>query len=168
MNTGGLGHGLSISVGMALAGKKDNRSYRVFTLLGDGELAEGSNWEAAMTASHYELDNLVAIIDRNRLQITDSTERVMSTEPLVQKWEAFGWKTIEVDGHDFDELTKTLERAPLTKGQPTMVVANTTKGKGISFMEDVLKWHHGVPSDEEYEQAMNELATKRAALDAVG
>jgi len=168
MNTGGLGHGLSISVGMAIAGKKDNKDYRVFTLLGDGELAEGSNWEAAMTASHYQLDNLVAIIDRNKLQITASTDKVMDTEPLVQKWEAFGWKTIEVDGHDYDKLTEVIGGAPHEKGKPTMVVANTTKGKGISFMEDVLKWHHGVPSDEEYEQAMDELATKKEALHAVG
>lgn len=155
-NTGALGHGLPICVGMALAGKMDDADYRVYTLLGDGELAEGSNWEAAMAAGHYKLDNLTAIIDHNTLQITGRTRDVMCSEPLAEKWASFGWAVRSVDGHDFAELTEAL-REPLEKGKPSMIIANTVKGKGVSFMEDVGKWHHGVPSDGEYEQAMAEL-----------
>lgn len=155
-NTGALGHGLPICVGMAKAGKMDNADYRVYTLLGDGELAEGSNWEAAMTASHYELDNLTAIIDCNTLQITGRTGDVMNNEPLDAKWEAFGWAVRRVDGHDLAALTEAIQ-APLEAGKPSIIIANTTKGKGVSFMEDVGKWHHGVPSDEEFAQANLEL-----------
>src|SRR6516162_7534729 len=144
MNTGALGHGLSISVGMALAGKLDAAPYRVFTLLGDGELAEGSNWEAAMAAAHYDLDNLTAIIDHNTLQITGRTRDVLSNEPLGEKFEAFGWAVRTVDGHDFAELTSVLT-TPAEPGKPTCIIANTRKGRGVSFMEDVAKWHHGVP-----------------------
>lgn len=155
-NTGGLGHGLPICVGAALGAKMDEKDFRVFTLLGDGELAEGSNWEAAMAASHYQLDNLTAVIDHNTLQITGRTKDVMNTEPLAEKWEAFGWAVRRIDGHDFGALTWALE-APLEKGKPSMIIADTVKGRGVSFMEDVGKWHHGVPSDSEYAQAIAEL-----------
>lgn len=151
-NTGGLGHGLPICVGTALAGKMDKKDYRVFTLLGDGELAEGSNWEAAMAAAHYKLDNLTAIIDCNTLQIAGRTADVMNSEPLVEKWEAFGWAVRRIDGHDIAALTDAL-KAPLEAGKPSMIIANTIKGKGVDFMEDVGKWHHGVPSDEEFARA---------------
>jgi len=164
-NTGALGHGLAIASGMALAAKMDNKSYRVFTLLGDGELAEGSNWEAAMMISHYNLDNLIAIVDRNTLQITDRTLNVMSSEPLAAKFQAFGWSVKEVGGHDFEALSNTLNRIPYEKGKPNLIIANTTKGKGISFMEDVLKWHHGVPNDEQYEIAQKELEQKVLNID---
>ena len=155
-NTGALGHGLPLSVGMALAGKMDGASYRVFTLLGDGELAEGSNWEAALAAGHYDLDNLIAIIDHNTLQITGHTRDVMSNEPLDEKFAAFGWAVRRVHGHNFGELTEAL-KAPLETGKPGVVIADTTKGKGVSFMENIGKWHHGVPSDEEYAQALAEI-----------
>ena len=155
-NTGALGHGLPISVGMALAGKLDERPYRVFTLLGDGELAEGSNWEAAMSAAHYNLDNLTAIIDCNTLQITGRTRQVMNNEPLDEKFAAFGWGVREVDGHDFHALTEALS-TPVETGKPSAVIAHTVKGRGVSFMEDVGKWHHGVPSEAELDQALAEL-----------
>jgi transketolase len=156
MNTGALGHGLPISVGLALAAKMDGTSYRVLTLLGDGELAEGSNWEAAMAASHHELDNLTAILDHNTLQITGRTRDVCSNEPIDEKFRAFGWNLRSVDGHDIMQLTEELTAAPQS-GQPTCIIANTIKGKGVSFMEDVTKWHHGVPGDSEYAQAIDEL-----------
>lgn len=160
MNTGGLGHGLSISVGMALAGKLDEAPYRVFTLLGDGELAEGSNWEAAMCGAHYGLDNLTAIIDHNTLQITGATRDVCSNEPLDEKFASFGWEVVSIDGHDIAQLTNALS-APAVAGKPTCVIANTVKGRGVSFMEGVVKWHHGVPSEDEYAAAMNELEAAR-------
>ncbi len=163
MNTGALGHGLSICVGMALAGKMDNAPYRVFTLLGDGELAEGSNWEAAMAAAHYKLDNLTAIIDRNTLQITGRTRDVCSSEPLDEKFHAFGWAVRAADGHDFAALTKALTDPP-EPGKPTCVIANTVKGRGVSFMEDVVKWHHSVPSEAEWKQALGELDAAEAKL----
>lgn len=163
MNTGALGHGLPISVGMALAGKLDEASYRVFTLLGDGEMAEGSNWEAAMAAAHYKLDNLTAILDHNTLQITGRTRDVCCNEPLDEKFAAFGWHVRLVDGHDLAELTEALTNAP-GSGQPTIVIANTTKGKGVSFMEDVVKWHHGVPSEVEFATAIGELERAESAL----
>jgi transketolase len=163
MNTGALGHGLSISVGLALAGKLDAASYRVFTLLGDGELAEGSNWEAAMAAAHYRLNNLTAIVDHNTLQITGRTRDVCSNEPIDAKFRAFGWHLRCCDGHDFSELTRALTEPPLTS-QPTCVIANTVKGRGISFMEHVVRWHHGVPNEEEYELALHELQQVEAEL----
>ncbi|WP_020533302.1 transketolase [Flexithrix dorotheae] len=166
-NTGALGHGLSISAGVALAGKMDKKDYKVFTLLGDGELAEGSNWEAAMIAAQYKLDNLIAIVDRNTLQITDRTRHVCNTEPLAEKFKAFGWAVKEVDGHHLEELKETFLSTPYEKGKPNLVIANTTKGKGISFMEDVLKWHHGVPSDEEFEKCMEELEKLTKTLEIV-
>lgn len=164
-NTGALGHGLSISVGNALAAKMDNNNYRVFTLLGDGELPEGSNWEAALSASHYKLDNLCAIIDLNTLQITGPTADVMNTEPLDKKWESFGWAVKQVDGHDLQMLKDTFDAVPLTTGKPTVIIARTVKGKGISYMENELKWHHGVPSQEQYRNAIEELDEAMAALD---
>ena len=163
MNTGALGHGLPICVGLALAGKMDGADYRVFTLLGDGELAEGSNWEAAMAAAHYKLDNLTAILDHNTLQITGRTRDVCSNEPLDEKFRAFGWAVRSVNGHDFAELTDALQK-PAMAGKPTCVIANTRKGRGISFMEDVGKWHHGVPSEQEFKQAMQDLDAAEAKL----
>jgi transketolase len=163
MNTGALGHGLSISVGLALAGKLDAASYRVFTLLGDGELAEGSNWEAAMAAAHYRLDNLTAILDHNTLQITGHTRDVCSNAPVDEKFCAFGWNVRIVDGHDVAALGETLNSAP-EAGQPTFVIANTVKGRGVSFMENVAKWHHGVPSESEYQRALAELERVEAEL----
>jgi transketolase len=163
MNTGALGHGLPICVGLALAGKMDAAPYRVFTLLGDGELAEGSNWEAAMAAAHYELDNLTAIVDHNTLQITGHTRDVCSNEPIDEKFRAFGWEVRDVDGHDFAALTDAFTRAP-EAGKPTCIIANTVKGRGVSFMEHVVKWHHGVPGDEEYKQALAELERAEAEL----
>jgi len=163
-NTGALGHGLPICTGMAIGGKLDAANFRVFTLLGDGELAEGSNWEALMTASHYRLDNLTAIVDRNLLQITGLTRHVMNSEPLAEKFSSFGWAVRTVDGHDIAALTDALS-APLASGQPSAVIANTVKGRGISFMEGVGKWHHGVPSDEEYARAVAEIDAALASLE---
>lgn len=163
-NTGALGHGLPICTGMAIAGKMDAANYRVFTLLGDGELAEGSNWEAAMAAAHHRLDNLTAIIDCNTLQISGRTRDVMNHEPLAEKWMAFGWAVRTVDGHDLAALSSALA-APLTPGKPSCVIARTIKGRGVSFMEDVGKWHHGVPNDDEYGRALAEID---AAIAQVG
>ena len=163
-NTGALGHGLSISVGIALAGKMDGAGYKVFTLLGDGELAEGSNWEAIMAAAHYKLDNLTAVVDRNRLQITGPTEEVCALDPLDAKFEAFGWSVKSVSGHDMAALTDALGNTSATSGKPCVVIAETTKGKGVSFMENMAKWHHGVPNDEQYQQAIWELNKARSAL----
>lgn len=156
-NTGGLGHGLPICAGTALAAKKDNSPVKVFTILGDGEMAEGSNWEAMMFAAHYNLDNLCAILDYNKLQITAANEDVLGLEPIDKKLEAFGWAVKHVDGHNIEKLSQTLKGLPLEKGKPSFIIAHTTKGKGISYMENVLKWHHGVPSEEQYQLAMNEL-----------
>ncbi|WDZ63585.1 transketolase [Paenibacillus polymyxa] len=157
MNTGALGHGLPISVGMALAAKRGDRPYRVFCLMGDGEQAEGSNWEAAMAGSHYKLDNLIGIIDRNRLQISGATEEVMGLEPLEEKWTAFGWNVVSINGNNMEELLKAFRSAPEVAGKPTLIMANTTKGKGVSFAENVPAWHHHVPDDKELELALTEL-----------
>jgi transketolase len=161
-NTGALGHGLPIGVGTAIAGKLDGADFRVFVLLGDGELAEGSNWEAAMAAAHYDLDNLVAIVDHNTLQITGRTRDVCSNEPLDEKFRAFNWDVQVVDGHSIAQLSAVLGNRSHS-GKPLAVIANTVKGKGISFMQDVAKWHHGVPSDTEYEKAMKELDEQLAS-----
>jgi transketolase len=163
MNTGALGHGLSISVGMALAAKLDAAPYRVFTLLGDGELAEGSNWEAAMAAAHYKLDNLTAILDHNTLQITGRTRDVCCNEPIDEKFRAFGWEVSRINGHDFSQLTQALTGQPVD-GCPKIIIADTIKGRGISFMEDVVKWHHGVPSDDEFVRALAELDHAESSL----
>jgi transketolase len=156
-NTGALGHGLPISVGTAIAGKMDEKSYRVFTLLGDGELPEGSNWEAALTAAHYALDNLCVIIDNNKLQITGPTAEVCNTDPIDSKFESFGWAVRHADGHNFEALTKSFDALPFTKGKPSLVIAHTVKGKGVSYMENTLKWHHGVPNEQQYQEALAEL-----------
>jgi len=159
-NTGALGHGLSVSAGMALAAKKDNAAYRVFTLLGDGELAEGSNWEAAMLAAHYRLDNLTAILDHNTLQITGRTSEVCDPNPIADKFRAFGWEVARVDGHHLPALRHILNHLPLKPAKPSLIMADTIKGKGVSFMEDQKKWHHGVPSDDEYARAVAELQSR--------
>jgi transketolase len=156
-NTGALGHGLPISVGTALAAKMDEKSYKVFTLLGDGELPEGSNWEAFLSASHYKLDNLTAILDYNKLQITGTNAEVMNTEPIADKLRSFGWAVREVDGNDVEKLSELLQKLPFEQDKPSFVIAHTIKGKGISYMENQIKWHHGVPSAEQYELAMSEL-----------
>ncbi len=155
MNTGALGHGLSIAVGMAIGLKKSKRKNRVFALMGDGELAEGSIWEAAMAASHYRLDNLIAIIDRNHLQISGSTEDVMTLEPLKDRWESFGWQVREIDGNDMQQIVQTLKSAPFAPDRPSLIIAHTIKGKGVSAMENIALWHHGVPDKTLYETAMN-------------
>ncbi len=166
-NTGALGHGLSLAVGTALAAKLDGRSYRVYTLLGDGELAEGSSWEASMSAAHHKLDNLIVIVDRNRLQITASTEQVNALEPLHQKFEAFGFAVRECDGNDVEDLVRAFEQTPFEPGKPSLIIANTTKGKGVSFMEDTVKWHHRVPVDAEYDAALRELNQLEEAMKVV-
>lgn len=165
-NTGALGHGLPICVGMAIAGKKDKKDYRVFTLMGDGELPEGSNWEAALSAAHYKLDNLCAIVDKNGMQITATTSQVMNTDPLDEKWKAFGWAVREVDGNDVAALKDAFAALPFEKGKPSLIIAKTVKGKGVSFMENQLKWHHGVPNAEQYEQAQKELDEKMKQVES--
>jgi len=159
-NTGALGHGLAFSVGVALAGKMDGATYRVYTLLGDGELAEGSNWESMMTAAHYRLDNLTAIIDRNTLQITGPTHEICDLEPLEDKLRAFGWSVRAVDGHDITSLSETLGTTPFETGKPNAVIGRTVTGTGISFMENDVTWHHRVPTDEQYERAQQELEAR--------
>lgn len=166
MNSGSLGHGLPVSVGMALAGKMDQKDYRVYTVMGDGELAEGSVWEGAMAASQYQLDNLCAVVDRNRLQISGNTEDVMGHDDLHDRFQSFGWNVIDVaDGNDVEQLNEAFETAKTVKGKPTVLIANTIKGCGSSIMEDKANWHHKVPNQEEYEQIMKDLeARKEAAL----
>jgi transketolase len=162
-NTGALGHGLSIAVGTAIAAKLDDKDYRVFTLLGDGELPEGSNWEAALTAAHYKLDNLCAILDYNKLQISGTTAEVCNTEPIDAKLESFGWSVKHINGHDIDELMKAFDELPFTTGKPSFIIAHTVKGRGISYMENNVKWHHGVPNEEQYNKALSELDEALAA-----
>ena len=161
MNSGSLDHGLPVAVGMALAGKQDGRNYRVYTIMGDGELAEGSVWEGAMSAGHYKLDNLCAVVDRNRLQISGSTEDVMHHDDLQARFEAFGWHVIQVNGHDYDALAASFEEAKHTKGQPTVLIANTVKGCGSAVMENKAGWHHHVPSQEEYEQILSDFTARK-------
>jgi transketolase len=157
INTGALGHGLSVGVGLALAGKKQGAGYHVYVLLGDGELEEGSVWEAAMSAAHFGLDNLVAIVDRNTLQLADRTETIMSLEPLDEKWRSFGFAVHHADGNDSVSLCGCLESLPWGGGRPCVVIARTTKGKGVSFMEDTAAWHHRVPVGDELQRAIEEL-----------
>ncbi len=165
MNSGSLGHGLSVSVGMALAGKMSKKSYRVYTVMGDGELAEGSIWEGAMAAHHYKLDNLCAVVDRNRLQISGCTEDVMAQDDLHERFAAFGWHVIDVaDGNDIDQLNAAWDEAERTKGQPTVVIANTVKGLGSPLMENKAGWHHHLPNQEEYEQISRDLKARKEAL----
>ena len=165
MSTGSLGQGVSAAVGMAMAAKYQNKSYRVYSLLGDGEIQEGQVWEACMAASHYKLDNLCIIVDNNGLQIDGNVADVMSPYPIVDKLLAFGFNVHAVDGHDFEALEKAFENAKNTKGQPTAIVMSTVKGKGVSFMENDAGWHGKAPNDAEYEQAMSELKAQLAEVE---
>ena len=157
MSTGSLGQGISAAVGMALAGKQSKKDYRVYAILGDGEVAEGQVWGAMMAANKYHLDNLCACVDVNGLQIDGATKDVMPTEPLDKKFEAFGWHVIQIDGHDFAQIEAAYQEAAATKGQPTMILAHTVKGKGVSFMENNAGWHGKAPNDEQFAQAKAEL-----------
>ncbi len=161
MNSGSLGHGLPVSVGMALASRMDQKTNRVYVVMGDGELAEGSVWEGAMAAGHYGLDNLCAVVDRNRLQISGGTEEVMSQDVQEERWVSFGWNVLSVDGNDITALHNAFEEAKQTKGKPTVVIANTTKGCGSPVMENKAAWHHKVPSAEEYAQIMADLEMRK-------
>lgn len=164
MNSGSLGHGLPVCVGMALAGKMDQKDYRVYTVMGDGELAEGSVWEGAMAGGHYKLDNLCAVVDRNRLQISGNTEDVMSHDSQEERWASFGWNVITVNGNEIEEVCAALEDAKSYKGKPTVIIANTIKGCGSAVMENKANWHHKVPSQEEFNQIMKDLDERREAF----
>ena len=166
MSTGSLGQGISAAVGMALAGKLDKKDYRVYSILGDGEIEEGQTWEAVMSAAKYQLDNLCAVVDVNGLQIDGKTEDVMPSEPLDKKYEAFGWHVIQCDGHDYQAIKDAFEEAKTVKGKPTMILAKTVKGKGISFMENNAGWHGKAPSDEQYETGKTELTELLSRLEA--
>ena len=157
MSTGSLGQGFSVACGMAMASKLDNAPWRVYTLLGDGEVQEGIVWEAAMSAAHYKLDNMVAFLDYNGLQIDGKTEDVMNIGPIVDKLKAFGWNVLEIDGHDFDQIFAALDMAKETVGKPTMIIAKTIKGKGVSFMENQAGWHGAAPTDSDLERALLDL-----------
>ena len=164
MNSGSLGHGLPVCVGMALAGKMNGQDYRVYTVMGDGELAEGSVWEGAMAAHQYKLDNLCAVVDRNRLQISGNTEDVMGHDDLHERFRAFGWNVIDVaDGNDIDQLKAAFDAAKEVKGKPTVLVANTIKGKGSPVMENKANWHHKVPNEEELAQIRKDLSERKEA-----
>lgn len=156
-STGSLGHGLSISCGMALAGKHGRQAYRVFALLSDGECDEGSTWEAALFAAHHHLDNLIAIVDCNRFQAMGRTDEIINLEPFADKWQAFGWAVREIDGHDCNQIESVLSNAPFERGKPSCVIARTVKGKGVSFMENDIAWHYRPPNDEELRRALAEL-----------
>ena len=165
MNSGSLGHGLPVCVGMALAGKMDRRNYRVYTVMGDGELAEGSVWEGAMAARQYKLDNLCAVVDRNRLQISGNTEDVMGHDDLCERFGSFGWNVIDIkDGNSVEQLHNAFEQAKQVKGKPTVLIANTVKGKGSAVMENKADWHHHVPSEEDYRQIIKDFEERKEAL----
>lgn len=157
MSTGSLGQGLSVANGMALSGKLDGKTYRVYTIIGDGELQEGQIWEAAMSAFHYKLDNLVAFVDLNGLQIDGSNEEVMNVSPVDKKFESFGWNVLVIDGHNLEEIKEALDKAKEVKGRPTAIIAKTVKGKGVSFMENQSAWHGTAPNEEETKIALNDL-----------
>lgn len=161
MSTGSLGQGISAAVGMALAGKADDKNYRVYSLLGDGELEEGQVWEAAMAGAHYKLDNLTIFIDFNGLQIDGEITKVMNPSPIDKKFEAFGWNVLVIDGHNYDEILEAIEKAKNHKGQPTAIVCKTVKGKGVSFMENQASWHGTAPSKEQCEEALKEIGGER-------
>ena len=167
MSTGSLGQGISAAAGMALAAKHAGKGCRVYALLGDGEIQEGQVWEAFMLAHHYKLDNLCAVIDNNGLQIDGPVDQVMSPYPIPEKLKAFGWNVVEIDGHDFDQIAAAFAQARETKGVPTAIVMKTTKGKGVSFMENQAGWHGKAPNDEEYEQAMAELKAQLAEVEGM-
>lgn len=162
VNSGALGHGLSIGVGMALAAKMDGKSYRTFVVMGDGEQGEGSIYEAAMSASHFKLDNLVAIIDRNHLQISGNTEDVMALENIKERWNSFGWNVLRANGDDIASLVETFNAIDYTSRRPTLIISETTKGFGVSYMENVAKWHHGMPNEEQYATAIKEIECRIA------
>ena len=164
MSSGSLGQGISAAVGMAIAGKMDDADYRVYTLLGDGEIQEGQVWEASMLAASHKLDNLVVIVDNNNLQIDGTIEEVNSPYPIDKKFEAFNFHVIKIDGNDFDQIDAAFKEAKTVKGQPTAIIAKTVKGKGVSFMENQVGWHGKAPNDEEYKVAMEELEKAREAL----
>ena len=164
MNSGSLGHGLPVAVGMALAGKMDGRDYRVYTIMGDGELAEGSVWEGAMSGGNYRLDNLCALVDRNRLQISGSTEDVMKQDSQEERWAAFGWNVLSIPGNDVQAIDAALTLAAETKGKPTVIILNTVKGYGSPVMEDKASWHHHLPNDEEYAQIIADFAAHKEAI----
>lgn len=166
MSTGSLGQGISAANGMALAGKLANKDYRVYTILGDGELEEGQVWEAAMFAAHYKLDNLTAFIDNNGLQIDGNIADVMNSNPIDKKFEAFNWNVITIDAHDYDAILDAVNQAKATKGKPTVIIAKSVKGKGVSFMEGQAAWHGAAPKQEQFEQAIAELDAKIAELEA--
>ncbi len=166
MSTGSLGQGVSVATGMALGAKKAGKTCRVYSLLGDGEIQEGQVWEAAMAAAHYKLDNLCIVIDNNGLQIDGNIADVMSPYPIVDKFQAFGFHVIAIDGHDFDQIEAAFNEAKTVKGQPTAIVITSTKGKGVSFMENNAGWHGKAPNDAEYAQAMSELKAQLAELEA--
>ncbi|MBB3188757.1 transketolase [Microbacter margulisiae] len=157
LNSGALGHGLSVGVGLSIAAKRDKKGYKTYVLMGDGEQGEGSIYEAAMSASHYKLDNLVAIIDRNQLQISGSTEDVMSLEPMRERWESFGWEVFDMEGNDMEDIINTFANINYNNSKPKLIIAHTTKGCGITFMEKVAKWHHGIPNEEQYKEAIAEI-----------
>lgn len=157
MSTGSLGQGISAAVGMAIAGKIDKKSYRVYALMGDGELEEGQVWEASMAAAHYKLDNLTAFIDYNGLQIDGACNEVMTVDPIPEKFKAFNWNVLEIDGHDFNEILNAIEEAEKCKGKPTVIVCKTVKGKGVSFMENVASWHGSAPNKEQCSIALREI-----------
>ena len=160
-STGSLGHGLAVAAGMALGGRMDKQDWRVYAVLGDGECDEGSVWEAALQARQYKLDNLIAVIDRNRMQSLDFSENTLALEPFADKWRAFGWHTQVCDGHDVDALRTAFDRARANAGCPSVIIAETTKGKGVSFMENDILWHYRTPQGEEYEAALRELEAQR-------
>lgn len=160
VNTGALGHGLPIGVGMALAAKMDGKDYRTFVVMGDGEQGEGSIYEAAMAANQYHLDNLVAVIDRNHLQISGNTEDVMSLEDMAARWTAFGWDVVRVNGDNIADIVDCFAKIDYTSKKPHLVISETTKGKGISFMENVASWHHGVPTAEQHARAVEEITNR--------
>ena len=164
LNSGALGHGLSVGVGMALAAKRDNRKYRVFVLMGDGEQGEGSVMEAANAGGHYRLDNLTAIIDRNRLQISGNTEEIMALDCLMERWSAYRWHVRQVNGNSMKDIVETLKSVPFEKDSPQLIIANTIKGKGVSFMENLAFWHHKVPDKEQFDLAMQELDKRMEEL----
>lgn len=166
MSTGSLGQGISVAVGMALGGKLDKADYRVYAILGDGEIEEGQVWEATMLAGNKGLDNLVAIVDNNNLQIDGTMEEVNSPYPIPDKFRAFNWNTVEIDGHDFDQIEDAFAKAKQCKGKPTAIIMKTIKGKGVSFMENAVGWHGSAPNTEQYEQAMEELKAALAKLEA--
>ena len=166
MSTGSLGQGISAACGMALSGKISCDHYKVYAILGDGEIQEGQVWEAAMFAAHYKLDNLVAVVDNNGLQIDGKVSDVMSPYPIDQKFEAFGWHVINIDGHDFNQIEKAFNEAETVTGKPTVIIQKSVKGKGVSFMEDQVGWHGKAPNDEEYAKAMEELKAHLAELEA--